>query len=163
MPDYMRTLWQSGLCPYLVPAAFYEDRGRTRRILRAEGLIQVRDYAALCPDGIEDSFCRLLEMLSSAADSMFQLQLWMADPPFISLRPEDLYYTDERKTALLLFSGEPDPRPFSARFCDLCSGLGGSGDLIASRLSEACGCRILEEKAVSAFLQNCSREIRAER
>ena len=90
MPDYMRRLWKSGLCPYLVPASFYTDRGYIKAMLHPEGLILAQDYALLCPDGIEASFCALLQMLASAADSFAMLQKWLADPAFISLAPGGL-------------------------------------------------------------------------
>ena len=159
MPAYMRRLWQSGLCPFLVPAAFYEERGGTRLLLKTEGLIRVRDYAFVCPDGIEDSFCLLLEMLASAADSFSQLQRWLADPAYVSLRPDSLYYDRNKERCLLLFDEDADPRPFSERFCELCAGLGGSGELIASRLSETCSFRVTEEKGASAFLRRWRSEI----
>ena len=159
MPDYMRRLWKSGLCPYLVPASFYTDRGYVKAMLHPEGLIRAQDYALLCPDGIEDSFCTLLQMLASAADSFALLQKWLADPAFISLVPGGLYYDAEKERSLLLFSEQADPRPFSVRFCDLCDGLGGSGGLIAARLSDACGYRVTEEKGAAAFLRNWCAQI----
>ena len=159
MPAYMRKLWQSGLCPFLVPAAFYETQRGTRIILKTEGLIFVRDYVSACPDGIEGSFCLLLEMLASAADGFAQLQRWLADPAFISLDPDSLFYDRSKERCLLLFRSETDDRPFSERFCDLCGGLGGSGDLISARLAEACSLRVTEEKGVSAFLRNWRGQI----
>ena len=159
MPPYMRRLWQSGLCPFLVPAAFYETQRGTQIILKTEGLIHVRDYVFFCPDGIEGSFCLLLEMLASAADSFAQLQRWLADPAFISLDPDGLFYDRAQEQCLLLFAGERDGRPFSERFCDLCGGLGGSGELIASRLSAICGFRVTEEKGISAFLRSWRGQI----
>ena len=154
MPDYMRRLWKSGLCPYLVPASFYAGRGYVRTMLHPEGLIRAQDYALLCPDGIEASFCTLLQILASAADSFALLQKWLADPAFISLAPGGLYYDAEKERSLLLFSEQEDPRPFSVRFCGLCDGLGGSGGLIAARLSDACGYRVTEEKGAASFLRN---------
>ena len=159
MPAHMRRLWQSGLCPFLVPAAFYEDRGDLRILLKTEGLVRVQDYVLTCPDGIEGSFCLLLEMLASAADSFAQLQRWLADPAYISLDPDGLFYDRSREKCLLLLSSEKDERPFSERFCNLCGGLGGSGELIASRLSEACGFRVTEEKGISSFLRGWRGQI----
>ena len=159
MPDYMRRLWKSGLCPYLVPASFYAGRGYVKTMLHPEGLIRAQDYAQLCPDGIEVSFCTLLQMLATAADSFALLQKWLADPAFISLAPGGLYYDVEKERSLLLFSEQADPRPFSVRFCDLCDGLGGSGGLIAARLSDACGYRVTEEKGAAAFLRNWCAQI----
>ena len=161
MPAYMRKLWQSGLCPFLVPAAFYEEQGCLRRILDPEGLISVRTYAVLCPDGIEGSFCALLEMLASAADSFLQLQSWLADPAYISLQAQDLFYDAGRKRCVLVFCDEAGSGSFSERFCRLCSSLGGSGDMIASRLYDFCTKQIAEEKRISAFLRNWRREIQA--
>ena len=161
MPAYMRRLWQSGLCPFLVPAVSYEDLMGPRIILKTEGLIHVRDYALSCPDGIEDSFCLLLEMLASAADGFVQLQRWLADPAFISLDPGDLYYDRERTCSLLVFRSAEDPRPFGERFCDLCSGLGGSGELIAARLAEVCSSRVTQEKGTAAFLRSWRGQIRS--
>ena len=159
MPPYMRRLWQSGCCPFLVPASFYEDRAGYRYLINAEGLIRVRTYAAVCPDGIEESFCMLLHMLASAADSFLQLQSWLADPAHISLHPEDLYYDAKGDRCLLSFFDEADAGPFSERFAKMCSGLGGSGDLIASRLFEACRRQIMDEKGIRAFLRNWRQEI----
>ena len=159
MPDYMRKLWQSGVCPFLVPAAFYDDRSRSRILLQAEGLIRVKNYARVCPDGIEGSFCQLLEILASTADSFVQLQRWLADPSFISLYPDELYYDRDRERCLLLFIEEADSRPFPERFCELCGDLGGSGELIASRLSESSGFRVTEERGTAAFLRTWRRQI----
>ena len=159
MPDYMRRIWQSGLCPHLVPASFYSNQGTCRTVLHPEGLIRVRDYAQLCPDGIEGSFCALLQMLASAADSFALLQKWLADPAYISMDPRSLYYDQEIDRSLLLFSEQPDTRPFALRFCSLCGGLGGSGELIADRLSDAGSLRVTEEKGAAAFLRNWRRQI----
>ena len=159
MPDYMRRLWKSGLCPCLVPASFYAGRGYVKTMLHPEDLIRAQDYAQLCPDGIEVSFCTLLQMLASAAESFALLQKWLADPAFISLAPGSLYYDAEKERSLLLFSEQTDPRPFVLRFCDLCDGLGGSGGLIAARLSDACACRVTEEKGAAAFLRNWRAQI----
>ena len=176
MPDYMRRLWKSGLCPYLVPASFYTDRGYVKAMLHPEGLIRAQDYALLCPDGIEDSFCTLLIPVIATntikdpafAEQLLQLDVCdfvglgrsqLADPAFISLAPGGLYYDAEKERSLLLFSEQADPRPFSVRFCDLCDGLGGSGGLIAARLSDACGYRVTEEKGAAAFLRNWCAQI----
>jgi hypothetical protein len=159
MPDYMRKLWQSGLCPALVPAAFYADGTETRCILKTEGLVRVSDYASLCPDGIEGSFCTLLDMLAGTADSFALLQQWLVDPVWISLHPGDLYYDRRMGKVRLLFSEDADPRPFSERFCEMCGSLGGSGTLIASRLSDRYACLVTEEKGTAAFLRGWRREI----
>ena len=159
MPAYMYRLWRSGLCPHLVPAGLYEDGAGLHVLLRAEGLIRVRDYAVLCPDGIEAGFCTLLTMLASAAEGFSELQHWLADPAYISLRPGDLYYDGGKEKTLLILSEEPDPRPFLQRFCGMCAELGGSGSLIALKLEENAGCRILEEKGAAAFLRRWREEI----
>ena len=159
MPDYMRMLWQSGQCPYLVPASFYRDESGYKTLLKTEGLINVYAYAAQCPDGIEDGFCMLLQMLSSTAQSVWGLQQWLAEPAYISLRPNHLFYEPKTKRSLLLLHFEADVRPFWRRFCECCEGLGPSGDLIATRLASACSSRILEEKGVAAFLRDWQRTI----
>ena len=154
MPDHLYRLWRSGLCPELVPAGLYEDRGGRHVLLQTEGLIRVCDYAVFCPDGIEDSFCTLLLMLASAAESFLQLQQWLAEPAYISIYAGDLFYDRERQKTLLVLCEEADPRPFFERFCETCVLLGGSGSLIASRLEEGLRCRVTGEKGTAAFLRN---------
>lgn len=159
MPVHMQTLWRSGRCPFLVPASFYAERGVLRTFLKTEGLVRVQDYALLCPDGIEQSFCSLLRMLSSAADHFAQLQSWLALPSYISLRPEDIYYREDCAGALLLFREEAESRPFFPRFCELCEDLGGSAGLIAERLTQAGGSCVMGERSTAAFLERWRREI----
>ena len=160
MPEYMRRLWRSGRCPYLVPVAFYHDRAGVSRQIQPEGLICVSRYADVCPDGIEDSFHLMLEMLASAADSFAALQSWLADPAYISLRPEDLYYDRGKGRTLLLFCETPDRSHFALRFADLCDAIGGSGPLVAQRFRDICACTVLEERGTASFLRRWSRVIR---
>ena len=160
MPEYMRKLWRSGRCPFLVPASFYESSSGFSLQICAEGLICVDRYASVCPDGIGDSFCLLLEMLASAAENFAALQNWLADPGHISLCPEDLYFDEGRGCSLLLFCDVPDSRPFAQRFADLCGQLGGSGPLIADRYRKVCTCTVLEERSTAVFLRRWRRSAR---
>jgi hypothetical protein len=122
-------------------------------------LIRINEYARSCPDGIEGSFCALLHMLASTADSFALLQQWLAAPEWICLDPESLFYSISAERTLLLFCEKPDPRPFAERFCETCDALGGSGQLIAARFSDLCACRVLEEKGTASFLRGWRREI----
>ncbi len=153
MPPYMRRLWQSGRCPALVPVSMFCERGDQVRVIRAEGLIPVAFYASVCPDGIEQSFFLLLDALISAAETFGELQQWLADPAYISLKPRDLYFDPVRNRSLLQFSDDPDERPFFLRFCCLCEGLGGSGGLIAERLSASAACTVTEERRALRLLR----------
>ena len=161
MPAYMRSLWRSGLCPHLVPAGFYEENGILRIRLNREGLTSVQAYAAACPDGLEGSFCFLLQALTSAASSFAALQSWLAEPSHISLAPEDLYYDRKTQRSLLVFSEDADPQDFLPRFLTLCHGLGGSGRLIGERLEQAASSCILEEKGTARFLSSWRQQILA--
>ena len=159
MPPYMLDLWRSGRCPLLVPAAFYEERGTLRVRVLPEGLVSAASYAAACPDGVEGSFCLLLSMLASAALAFRDLQLWLADPEYISLDPRDLFYDREKGQGMLALQAERDGRPFLERFCGLCRGLGAGGSLIAERLEAASSSAVLEERETAAFLSAWQRQI----
>lgn len=160
MPEYMMRLWRSGRCPYLLPAAFYEEEGSLRCRFLTEGLTQMQPYAFSCPDGMEDSFFLLLSALESAAFAFGQLQLWLADPAYISLAPQTLYYDRYKQQSVLSFTIQGDSRPFSVRFQELCSGLGEGGKLIGERL-QAFGAGLdLQEKQAAAFLRTWQQQIR---
>ncbi len=159
MPPHMQRLWRSGICPFLVPAAFYEEGGLLRIRLLAEGLTHMAFYEAACPEGIQDSFCLLLSSLASAALAFAELQRWLADPAWIDLSPEHLFYDRDAGQSLLTFQNERDSRSFAVRFLELCRGLGGSGALVASRLEDVCASAVLEEKGTAAFLSAWQRQI----
>lgn len=160
MPVHMLWLWQSGLCPDLVPAGLWRTEDGLHIRLNAEGLTHLASYAAACPDGLEDSFCTLLEALSSAALVFASLQRWLADPSYISLDPDLLFYDKERHCSLLTFSEEADSRPFLTRFLACCRGLGSGGALIAQRLERFGQGAVAEEFRTAAFLQRWIRQIR---
>lgn len=160
MPVHMLELWRSGCCPYLAPASLWETEDGLRIRFEAEGLIHAASYAAACPDGIEGSFCTLLEMLSSAALSFASLQRWLADPAYICLDPGLLFYDRERRSSLLTFSQQADSRSFLTRFAACCRGLGSGGILAAERLERFGQSAVTEEFRTAAFFQQWIRQIR---